>query len=138
MTKNIYPTISRLTRVMKNSATLIDNLFISENLIDNYRSGILINDMSDHLPCLLTIQNSEQDTKGHNMIITCDLNDTKLTNIRQDLSKVNWHETLHHDNCQDNYTVLDRTLTIVLDIHAPPKLNGNMSQIRVNLGSHQV
>ena len=103
--KNLYPTISRPTRVTKNSATLIDNLFISENLIDNYRSGILVNDMSDHLPCLLTIQNSEQDTKGHNMIITHDLNDTKLTNIRQDLSKVNWHECLYHDNCQDKSSV---------------------------------
>ena len=56
------------------------------------------------------------------MIVTCDLNDMKLTNIRQDLSKVNWHECLYHDKCQDNYTALDRTLTNVLDKHAPPKL----------------
>ena len=71
--KNIHQTISRPTRITKNSATLIDNIFISEDLLDNYKSGILVNDMSDHLPCLLTIQNIDHDTKGPNMTLNARL-----------------------------------------------------------------
>ena len=104
--KNMYPTISRPTRITKTSATLIDNIFISENLLDSHKSGILVNDMSDHLPCLLTVQNIDHDTKGPNMTLSRDLNDTKLTNIKNDLLKINWHEVLNHDNCQDNYNNL--------------------------------
>ena len=119
---NVYPTISKPTRITKNSATLIDNIFVSEELLLDCKSGILVNDMSDHLPCLLTLQNIDYDTNSPNMTITRDLSDTKLTNIKKELSDINWQETLHHDNCQDNYTTFDKTLTNVLDKHAPVKL----------------
>ena len=47
----LIPVITHPTRITKNSATPIDNIFISQSLIDDYRCGLLLNDMSDHLPC---------------------------------------------------------------------------------------
>ena len=58
---HMTPTITRPTRITQTSATLIDNLFISLKLQDNYKSGILINDTSDHLPCYVILL----DTTGH-------------------------------------------------------------------------
>ena len=50
--KELFPTITRPTRITHQSATLIDNIFVSANLHKKYDSAILINDMSDHLPIL--------------------------------------------------------------------------------------
>ena len=50
--KNILPIITRPTRITQNSATLIDNIFISEKLHHFFESAVIISDMSDHLPAL--------------------------------------------------------------------------------------
>ena len=49
---NLYPTITRPTWITHHSATLIDNIFISEFLHRNFESSILMEDISDHLPLL--------------------------------------------------------------------------------------
>ena len=46
---HFYPLINRPTRITANSATLIDNIFINNIHLDCVR-GILISDLSDHLP----------------------------------------------------------------------------------------
>ena len=45
----LYPLIDKPTRITDFSATLIDNIFTNE-LHHNITSGILFNDISDHLP----------------------------------------------------------------------------------------
>ena len=44
-----YPVTTSPTRFSNNGSTLIDNIFTS-CLEENYQSGVLINDISDHLP----------------------------------------------------------------------------------------
>ena len=46
---NLLPTITRPSRITSHSATLIDNIYVSEELHHNFESVILLNDMSDHL-----------------------------------------------------------------------------------------
>lgn len=48
-----FPTITKPTRITGNGATLIDNIF-TNNVESNSLSGILINDISDHLPIFVT------------------------------------------------------------------------------------
>ena len=45
----MYPLIDKPTRITDFSATLIDNIFTNE-LHHNITSGILFNNISDHLP----------------------------------------------------------------------------------------
>ena len=45
----LVPMITRLTRITHSSATLIDNIIVSQNLCGRYSSSVLINDISDHL-----------------------------------------------------------------------------------------
>ena len=47
---NLLPTITRPSRITSHSATLIDNIYVSEELHCNFESAILLNVMSDHLP----------------------------------------------------------------------------------------
>ena len=46
----LIPVISRPIRITRSSATLIDNIIISQELINDYRCGLLIEDISNHLP----------------------------------------------------------------------------------------
>ena len=44
-----FPLITRPTHITSHSAKLIDNIF-TNSLSFNFRSGIILNDISDHLP----------------------------------------------------------------------------------------
>ena len=48
-TLGLHPLITRPTRITSHSKTLIDNIFTSD-LSSQIHSGLIINDMSDHLP----------------------------------------------------------------------------------------
>ena len=60
---NLLPVITKPTRITDTSATLIDNIFISGRPQHNYNSGLIISDMSDHLPTFVRIGHVEQDMK---------------------------------------------------------------------------
>ena len=51
----LVPTITRPTRITKNSATLIDNIIVSQNFCGAFVRSVLVRDTSDHLPttCVL-------------------------------------------------------------------------------------
>ena len=64
---NFIHTITMPTRITDHTATLIDHLLLKLplNLIDNKTSsGILISDISDHLPCFLAIDVNIQSSKN--------------------------------------------------------------------------
>ena len=56
MDSGLLPTITRPTRITKNSATLIDNIFITEELHKNFDSLLIVDNMSDHLPALALLK----------------------------------------------------------------------------------
>ena len=60
---NMLPVITKPTRITDTSATLIDNILISSKLQQAYHSGIIISDMSDHLPTVIKLKNAKQDIK---------------------------------------------------------------------------
>ena len=72
---NLLPCITRIT---KSTATLIDNVFISQNLHKNFESSILVNDISDHLPSIVTIHNQLADNTEPWEFNCRSLNETKM------------------------------------------------------------
>lgn len=44
------------TQITRSTATLIDNIFISHLWLGNYNSGVLIDDISDHLPSIVSLK----------------------------------------------------------------------------------
>ena len=59
----LVPTITRPTRITRNTATLIDNIFISQTWLENFECGILVDDMSDHLPSIVSIKGLKTNKK---------------------------------------------------------------------------
>ena len=49
---NLIPTITKPTRITRNSATLIDNIIVGKQFHD-FEANIGISDISDHLPLIL-------------------------------------------------------------------------------------
>ena len=53
--RSLLPVITKPTWISKSSATLLDNIIISDKLQTNYTSNILLSDLSDHLLCYVEI-----------------------------------------------------------------------------------
>ena len=56
---DLLPTITRPTSITQTTTSLIDNIFITENLHCNFNSLILLNDLSDHLPTLALLKHTK-------------------------------------------------------------------------------
>ena len=54
---NLIPCIMKPTHITKDTPTLIDNVFVSSWLSERITSSIVVNEISDHLPCKVTINN---------------------------------------------------------------------------------
>ena len=57
--ENLFLAITRPSRITQTSATLIDNVFLSEILYRQFDSALLIRDISDHLPSLVLIKQTK-------------------------------------------------------------------------------
>ena len=60
------PTITRPTRITSESATLIDNIYVSGNMLEHLRSGILVAVFSDHFPIFLSTGKNVRHCKPKN------------------------------------------------------------------------
>ena len=54
---DLFLVITRPTRIMHTSATLIDNIFLDSRLTGQTVNKILVDDISDHLPSVLILEN---------------------------------------------------------------------------------
>ena len=72
------------------SATLINNIYVSDSLHRSFESTIIINDMSDHLPILTMLKQTKLwDSEPITFNSRC-FDDKKLKQVNADLMKVDW------------------------------------------------
>ena len=100
---DLMPTITRPTRVTQKSATLIDNVFISKKLQNNFASSILIDDISDHFPSIVFLKNQKICKKEPLKIQTRERNDSKIAELKNTLDRVNWEDRLSESNANDAF-----------------------------------
>ena len=79
---NLLPTITRPTCIMQNSATLLDNILISERLHKKFESAIIINDMSDHLPMLVLLKQTKITDKAPLEFESRNLSEENISQIK--------------------------------------------------------
>ena len=84
----LYPSIIHPTRITKTSATLIDNIFVSSDLYDVCKSWILIDSISNHLLCVLTVSGVKHKLKDPIRIESRDLGE--IEKLKTSLSSHNW------------------------------------------------
>ena len=120
-TNGILPTIIRPTRITHTSATLIDNIYIKHNRLENLKSGIILTDISDHLPifaCFGTTINQKQE----NLKITCrPMNDEQINMIIKSLENTDWNSINNDNDINSTYDKLITKLWDTVNEYAPEK-----------------
>ena len=119
---NLLPCITRPTRITKSTATLIDNVLISKNLQGKQDSKIIITDISDHLPSIVTISGNILEKKQKIEIISRKINDKTIQAITDVLACHDWESNLcNEEDVNSNFTLFHDKLLSTLNKIAPER-----------------
>lgn len=117
---DLIPLITKPTRITHRSYSLIDNIYVSANLLVNVKPSILIDYTSDHFPCLAQMVCPFGTLSKGKTISTRKLNDKKIFNINNDLLHKNWLDLMSPDNDLNvNCSLLVSNIQKSLDKFAP-------------------
>ena len=116
----LIPTITKPTRITRNTATLIDNIMIGRNYQSVYTSMILLTDTSDHCPTMLELPNIDIYKTEPKKIQTRKLNPINIKKIYK-LHETNWESLLDNLDTEDSYNIYQATLNSILDEITPVK-----------------
>ena len=115
----LIPTITRPTRVTKTTATLIDNIIISQNLCGNFLSGILMYDISDHLPSYCILTGLQSTKKAKTGIKSRDMKEANIVTLKNQLRNTDWECLLSDDCVNVNMNQLNNVLQEQIDRFVP-------------------
>lgn len=93
---SLFPKISRPTRITSHCATLIDNIFTND-ILNSTISGLLITDISDHLPIYRLYNYNHKHAKREHKIYRRIRTEDSLTAFQNDLMTQNW-DTIYRNN----------------------------------------
>ena len=118
---NLIPTITKPTRVTNTSATLIDNILIKSDLHETHRSNVIINNISDHYPSILAIDNPDLSTVESQQVTVRKINENEIVKIKNKLCETNWNAELNALDANEAFNKLHNKLTTILNSVAPEK-----------------
>ena len=116
---NMYPLITKPTRITAYSATLIDNIFT--NILDNSTiSGLLLNDTSDHLPVFMVYEtnchkNKNRDSFSYKRVIT----EKSKVALRNDLASQTWQNVCNEQDVNTAYNSFVETFIMLYNNNCP-------------------
>ena len=84
---DLFPVITCPNRITHSTATLIDNIFLESRLTGQMTSKILIDDNSDHLPCVTIIRNQLPSKAFKRTITSRDIRLKNLESLSADLAE---------------------------------------------------
>ena len=116
---DLFPCITKPTRVTFNSATLIDNILASENLHRGSKNYIVTDDISDHYPCITVIPNMSNLVHIKKTIYTRKLENNEICKIKEDLDKYSWSELLPTLCCNEAFNLFHQILSDIVNTHSP-------------------
>ena len=96
-------------------------LFISQKLQANYKSGILINDISDHMPCYLILPDATDHNPSLKIISYRSFTEKIKTRICENIKSVNWQTELDDKDVNEAFTLFHSKLINVIEKFAPTK-----------------
>ena len=117
----LLPVITKPTRVSTNSATLIDNIFVSDKLQHFLSSGVLITGISDHFPCMLNISDFNQSKNAPIKIIKRKLNKENLDKIKKDIGSCNWEDEIKNHTADGSFETFHNKILDIINEHVPER-----------------
>ena len=118
---SLYPKITRPSRITSHCATLIDNIF-SNDIENNTMSGLLINDISDHLP-VFTVYNSnyQRNQSEEKLKYRRVRTEETMSSLKNDLLAQNWEKVYNESDIDNAYETFLRIFTSLYDKNCPIK-----------------
>ena len=114
----MIPTITKPTRISKTTATLIDNILVSEDLQEMFNSGILTDNSSDHIPCYTTLENVLLSKKVPTRITGRDMRPKCMDRLKEKLKNEDW--TIDHNlPLNENFNNFHNNLAELVDHFLP-------------------
>ena len=117
--REMYPIITNPTRITNSSATLIDNIIVSKNIFQYSSGAILVEDISDHLPCLLIVKHIQFKRKEPIVITSRKLTPKSLDNIRTKLTQADLLRDSDYNDVNSLFNTFHSQLTKIIDSVAP-------------------
>ena len=118
---DLYPCITKPTRVTHFSATLIDNIFVTDTLHRVSENYIIQDDISDHYPCLAIFRGQADLVETECLVTTRPIKEQKLLAMKQEIANINWLSLLENQNCKDSFKIFHTEILTILDKHCPEK-----------------
>ena len=106
----LFPTITKPTRITSTTATLLDNLMVNLSLNQNHLSGILVDDMNDHLPCLLVLKGKRYEQREPITITYREMKEDNIRKIKKELKEIPWESIMHTENVNENFDIFHHQL----------------------------
>ena len=120
---DLFPCITRPTRLTYHSATLLDNILATEELYGVQHSGIIVSDLCDHLSCLSVFKNQKKKSVTNEKIMKQYMTDKNIRKIVEILEHTDL-ERIVHDNLNDVDQCANSLHSAVMDCIdsvAPPR-----------------
>ena len=119
---SFMPQITLSTRIAEKMATLIDNIFIKNNVL-NCISGSITLSISDHLTQFIVLDNllGTSADEGSSQIVYRSLKKFNEENLSNDIKEINWTFVTENSNINLGFGTLLRLIDKTLNKHAQVK-----------------
>ena len=87
-----------------------------------YRSNVIIDNISDHYPSILAIDNPDLSIVESQQVTVRKINENEINKIKNKLNQTDWNAELNALNANEAFDKLHNKLTTILDSVAPEKI----------------
>ena len=117
---HLIPVITKPTRVTHSSATLIDNILIKSDHCETHRGNIIITNISDHYPSMVTLDSLNLTAVETQEIKCRKIKEKEIKKIKEILNKEEWNKLQMHD-VNHSFNLFHDILLATIDTVAPEK-----------------
>ena len=118
---SFIPLINKPTRISKNNATVIDHLLTNTFINENYLTGIVKTDISDHFPIFFITETDVNKTRKSNFVFKREINDVNLRKFNEALLGINWTSVLRNTDPNTAYDDFLKTFLLYYNRFFPKK-----------------
>ena len=116
---DILPTITKPTHVTTSSATLIDNIMVKTTVPELIKSGIVVDNTSDHFILVTEIANPCVSQCEPERYTTYKLGDIEINKISKIIKCTNWTDALHNKTADEAFDIFHDTLINAINTISP-------------------
>ena len=117
---HLIPVITKPTRVTHSSATLINNILIKSDHCETHRGNIIITNISDHYPSMVTLDSLNLTAVETQEIKCRKIKEKEIKKIKEILNKEEWNKLQMHD-VNHSFNLFHDILLATIDTVAPEK-----------------